>query len=504
MIWLLALVLQGQDQKLPVPDAADQRKAEAEIRSVFKEDFVKKTRDGKRAFAARLLAEAADAKNTPTSRYVVLLLSRDLAVEALDVGTILASIDQLGKLYEVTKPLLTGATFSSSSNALKVSAFNNAQKFATSPEDASLLGDAYLKVAEDTLKEKLFDDALSSAQAAEKYAKAAKASSALERAVQLTKEIPELKKEEDLFGTAITTKADDPTAKLVKGRYSLFVVGDDKAGIDHLLGCSDEGLKSVAKLEAAKPMTAEAMAEVAEAWFALSKKEEILLQKRRYKNRARSWFDDAMKNAGGIARTKIEKRLAEFETGGQTGTVLDLLKLINPKDAVRGDWTLSDQTLALPKSEYARIPIPYAPGESEYDLTIVLQHTDGKSHFVIGLAYGKRQFTAELDGTGTDDVSGFATLDGKGYNSNETTHKGRVLDAQAPSTITCAVRRTGVVVTVDGRAALQYKGDYSRLSLTSTWDMPNKETLFIGAWNARWSISKITLRQVSGKGKTLR
>src|SRR3954470_18447018 len=104
MIWLLALVLQGQDQKLPVPDAADQRKAEAEIRSVFKEDFVKKTRDGKRAFAARLLAEAADAKNTPTSRYVVLLLSRDLAVEALDVGTILASIDQLGKLYEVTKP----------------------------------------------------------------------------------------------------------------------------------------------------------------------------------------------------------------------------------------------------------------------------------------------------------------------------------------------------------------------------------------------------------------
>src|SRR6266852_532301 len=252
----LLLFLQGQDQKLPVPDDADQKKAEAEIRSVFKEDFAKKTRDGKRALAVRLLTEAADAKNTPASRYVVLLLSRDLAVEGLDVGTIIGSIDQLGKLYDVAKPPLTGATFTSSSNALKISALNSAQKFASSPEDSALLGDAYLKVAEDSLKERIFDDALAAAQAAEKYSKAAKAAPIAERAGLLLKEVPELKKEDEQFGNAITDKADDPAAKLVKGRYSLFVVGDDKAGIEHLLGCSDEGLKRVAKLEAAKPTTA--------------------------------------------------------------------------------------------------------------------------------------------------------------------------------------------------------------------------------------------------------
>ena len=66
------------------------------------------------------------------------------------------------------------------------------------------------------------------------------------------------------------------------------------------------------------------------------------------------------------------------------------------------------------------------------------------------------------------------------------------------------MRRTGVIVSVDGKPAIQFKGDYSRLSLTSTWDMPSKEGLFIGAWNARWSISKITLKQVSGKGKVLK
>jgi len=84
----LLLLLQPQDQKLPVPSVADQKKTEAEIRSLFREDFAKKTRDGKRALAQKLLKEAADEKNSTVGRFVVLILSRDLAVEALDVPTL--------------------------------------------------------------------------------------------------------------------------------------------------------------------------------------------------------------------------------------------------------------------------------------------------------------------------------------------------------------------------------------------------------------------------------
>jgi hypothetical protein len=329
------LGLRPQEQKLPAPSAADQKKAETEVRSVFKDEFAKKTREGKRTLAVRLLSEAADTKNTPASRYVVLLLSRDLAIEALDVGTILESIDQLSKLYDMGKPPLTGAAFTSSNTALKVSALNSAQKFATAPEDSGALGDAYLKVAEESLKEKSFDDALAAAQAAEKYAKAAKAASVQERAGQLVKEVPELKKEDDLFGKAILAKADDPAAKLVKGRYVLFVLGDDGTGIENLLGCSDEGLKSVAKLEAAKPASAEAMSEIAEAWIALSGKEEILLHKRRYKNRARTWFDEAMKNAGGITKAKIERRLSELGKSEGPPTLI-------PTKGLVGQWLLDE------------------------------------------------------------------------------------------------------------------------------------------------------------------
>jgi hypothetical protein len=45
---LLAVLLvpdAAQDQKLPVPNAADQKKAEAEIRAAFENEYAKKTRD---------------------------------------------------------------------------------------------------------------------------------------------------------------------------------------------------------------------------------------------------------------------------------------------------------------------------------------------------------------------------------------------------------------------------------------------------------------------------
>jgi len=58
------------------------------------------------------------------------------------------------------------------------------------------------------------------------------------------------------------------------------------------------------------------MSDVAEAWITLASKEEVLLHKRRYQSRARHWFDEALKIAGGIARAKIEKRLGELEGAG--------------------------------------------------------------------------------------------------------------------------------------------------------------------------------------------
>src|SRR5262245_56167938 len=148
---LVLAFLCSQEPRLPLPSAADQKKAETEIRTVFKEEFAKKDRDSRRALAQKLLGEAADAKNTPASRYAVLILARDLASEALDIETIFASIERLEKLYELAKPALAGAAFTIVLNAQKIFALNNAKKFATTPADAAVLSSAYLRVAEDAL-----------------------------------------------------------------------------------------------------------------------------------------------------------------------------------------------------------------------------------------------------------------------------------------------------------------------------------------------------------------
>jgi hypothetical protein len=102
-----------QEKKQPVP--------EADVRTVFKEDFAKKDRDSRRALGQKLLAQAADAANTPPQRYTALILARDLSAEALDFKTGLAAIDSLERDFDVRPTPLTGATFSINLNLLKAS-----------------------------------------------------------------------------------------------------------------------------------------------------------------------------------------------------------------------------------------------------------------------------------------------------------------------------------------------------------------------------------------------
>ncbi len=150
----------AQDSKLPLPSPADQKKAEAEVRSLFKEDFARKDRESRRTLSRKLLALAADEKNTPASRYVVLVLSGDLAVEGFDLPAALSTAEQIEKFYAVDKPPLAGATFTATTFAVKAQVLNNAQRFAQSQDDVVTLGGAYLKLSEDALKERGFDDAL--------------------------------------------------------------------------------------------------------------------------------------------------------------------------------------------------------------------------------------------------------------------------------------------------------------------------------------------------------
>lgn len=313
MRWLVAaILLVAQEERLPIPSAAEQKKNESEIKAIFKEDLSKRDRDSKKTLSQKLLDQAMDARNTSASRYVLLFLARDLAAEGMEVATGFSAIQHLDKLYEMGKPPLTGATFSSNLNAQKAAFLNAAKKYAGSPDDQLLLARAYLELAESALTRFEFDDAQVAVDQAARLSKDPDVSSQI---TAFAKEIP-LRKQEDAAvkkaELTLAASSEDPEANLTIGRYLLFVKVDEPNGLAALAKTSDTGLKDVAKRELAKPISPEDMAAVGEAWVTVATRERSPLHKRRFHDRGVRWLNQALDLAGGLTKAKIEKRLKEL------------------------------------------------------------------------------------------------------------------------------------------------------------------------------------------------
>lgn len=511
-IVVLAILASGvseasQAGKLPIPSEADQKKAEADVKGLLKEDFAaaQKEREAKRTLAQRLLAQAADEKNSAAARYVCLRLARDFATESLDIPAIFDSVDRLSQYFDLGTPVLTGAVFTLERNSWKAVALNTARKFASDGDDMLALTDAYLKLASEALGEKNFADAQQAATLAEQYAKAAKLPPAVEKASSMAKEIPELRKEDEAFGDVITAKRDDPQAKLVKGRVSLFVVADAASAMDMFLGCSDSGLVAIAKLEKARPSSSDDMVKVAEGWVALSKKESSALHKRRYYERGIWWFGEAMKVAGGLEKIRIEQRLSEIEAKSGKSVHVNLLKLLRPADAVQGKpWEANGQKVVTPTGDYDRIQVPYEPGE-EYVLTVVAQRKKGANALYLGLVAEGKHFVVVVDGGPSGTESMVDGVDGKNSVSNETSYKGKVFGDEQPKTIVCTVRKSSFSLVAEGKKIIEWKSpDYKKVTVHPVVVVPNPKALAVGTYRTEFEITQVNLLPILGKGRALR
>jgi hypothetical protein len=490
---VVLLLLQAQDSKLPVPTAAEQKVVDADLRALFKEDFAKKDRDGKRVLGQKLLGQALDVKNTPASRYVLLAFARDLSAEALEFSTAFEAVDQLDKVYDLGKPPLTGATFSVNLNGQKAAAVNGARKYATGPGDSSLLAEAYLRLSRSALLAREFDDA---ATAADQAAKAAKDPVLAGRAGDLLKEIPEAKKEEEQAGKAkvtLETKADDAEANLVYGRYLIFVRKDLDNGIPCLAKGSDAGLRELAKKESTPPGQSQAQFDLGEGWWVLGEKEKSILQKKRYQARAKAWYEHALENAPGLVKVKILKRLDELESKASPETGMDLIRFVDPKkDTVTGTWVADGGSLvSTPGGSGARLQIPFLP-PPEYDLKVVIEKK-GAIHFVVILPTPESQCMVVFYGN----ECAMHMLE------NEVYSKENGFSSNRPVTLVFSVRRTRLMITADGKTLIDWQADYKKVSLQDYWKLPNTKALGIGGMQGA-TFSKVTLTTVSGQGKKLR
>jgi len=499
LLGVLLLSLSRQDPKLPIPSPQEQKAVDADIRSLFKEEFSKKDRESRRLLAQKLLAQALDPKNTPASRFVLLAFARDFSAEALDIPQAFEAIEQLDRIYELGKAPLAGASFSINLNGQKSALLGYAKKWVTGPADAAIVAEAYLKIARSSLAIREFDDA---SAAADQALKASKGPVIAARAGDLAKEIPELKREEELVSKAkatLETKPDDPEANLVYGRYLLFILNDAEKGIPRLSISSDAALKDISRKEIAAPEQSQGQFDLGEAWWTLADKEKSLLQKKRYQARARFWYDLAIKDAPGLVRVKIQKRIEELEAKASPEVGIDLLRLVDPKkDAVAGTWAFEGGLLvSTPGSSGTKLQLPYiAP--PEYDLKVVVEKKSG-THVVVDLVGGESQFMVVFE----EGLAGLALVDGKGANENETTFRGNVFSSGRAVTLLFSVRRTRITISADGKPFIDWVADYKKLSLQDYWKIPNAKTLGLGGMQAN-IFSKVILTPISGQGKKLR
>jgi hypothetical protein len=186
---------------------------------------------------------------------------------------------------------------------------------------------------------------------------------------------------------------------------------------------------------------------------------------------------------------------------------IDLLRLVELRhDVVRGSWEFQDRILECTEAvTAARVMVPYLPPE-EYSLVIEAERKEGRDALVVGLASGDCQFVHVLDGYTAEGkcLSGFEVLDGTLARSNESTREGQSFTNGVRSVVVYTVRKGSVGVTVDGRRILDWKGNFSRLSVRADYRILNPGTLFIGAWMSKFRITRMSLLPLSPGGRRLR
>ena len=501
MLYALATVVAigGQEDdpkpKSPVPSTAIRTRLEREVRDLFKADYVDRSLKGRQALASKLLAQANETGGRVDEQYAFLAEARDVAASVGDMKTALAAVDKIAESFDIANGLKT--TWSK----MTLDVLSRVRKSARTLFHLQALAQAYLSTAEEAVRLEEYEAAATAAREAERIARRLKDQGLATRAKDLSKEVPELKREMKAVGEArltVTENPNDPKANETLGVYLCFVRNDWEQGLACLLKGSDGGLRLIARMEGRKPTGASDRHGVGKVWLSYSEKQRSPLRRRRYRGRAAYWFQQALENAEGLLRVRIEKELSGLDVVAVGAG--DLLRMIDPeRDAIAGTWKFEEKVLKCPDSDEGRLQIPFEPPE-EYDLRVVVSRHEGNDELILGIVVGGNQVLVEL----RTDSAGLSRVDDEDADSNGTGIKVPMFPDDRRRSITCSVRKDRIRVAVDGKQLIDWQGKATRLSVEDAWSVPEKRALFLGADDTVYHFHELTLIPISGRGKRLR
>jgi hypothetical protein len=296
--FLLALPFPWIQDRIPVPAPQAQKEAEALIKSLFKEDYAKRTPEAQLALAKKLLQQGRQTGDDPAAKYVLYREAVDLAAKAGDFALALEGAKAIGEHYDV-EPV-----------AVKAKVLMDAPATFRTPDLARGYAELCLIVASEAIAVDGLEDAKGVLVKAEGVAKTTKDLPLVIRVQKQRKELDALQNEAQKAKVAevtLQTSPDDPASNLSLGRY-LFAKGKLEQAVAHLAKGSDPALKAAAEKELAVPTEGQALHQLANAWWDAAERESGLFRKA-LQERARDWYEAAYAASTGLQRMAIAKRL---------------------------------------------------------------------------------------------------------------------------------------------------------------------------------------------------
>ncbi|MBI1900739.1 MAG: LamG domain-containing protein [Planctomycetia bacterium] len=305
-----------QQVKKPVPGQAELAAARKTVRDLYNDDYKsaenavnpRALAEKKFELSKKLFKEAGYTKDDPAALYALLdeagRLSAEAGVPIAAVETVIAReavFEMPGAMTMKVDALVTSGKNVVHRDGAQAT-IESARKLM---KDAILLGDLeganrLLTAARDMGLKYARDVAV---------AEFNKGLTAMAAALRVLKRLAEDARKAE---AVLVGNPSDPDANLTVGKYYALGRDDWDKGLMHLSRCGDEKLRDLAKSDKAGPVDSMAKVAVADGWMQQAEQEKVGFLRRRFMARARYWYDEALPQASGLTKARIEKTLKEI------------------------------------------------------------------------------------------------------------------------------------------------------------------------------------------------
>jgi serine/threonine protein kinase len=293
-------------ERQPIPSERDQADAAKGLREIYKTEYARRAPIEQRALAETLYKLGRATTDDPAKQYVCLREARTLWAQSGDIEEAFKAIDKLAEDYVVD--VLTD----------KTAALNAAGRMAT---NASALNKPILDTAQALALQAVADDNYEAALRLMELANAAalrtRNQPILFRVSQRAQLVRDVQKEYERVAPALATLKQNPKdadANLAAGKFLCWQKGDWDKGLPLLAQSSDAKLQSLAQQDVAKPVDSSLRLAVADGWWAVAETERGL-PKNQIQRHAHGWYKQTVTDLSGAAKTQVERRIKEIETG---------------------------------------------------------------------------------------------------------------------------------------------------------------------------------------------